>query len=257
VIAREKPVPPPRPAKKPIGAEGRFGGLRAQFARDLNERLAKPPPVVPKEEEVVHSMEQDGKKAGEEGAGVAVVAAEGVGDVRKGRARGPQRRPPTVKPIIPEGWGISGMARVFELRPATNPVKEDAKAEIETQTGETVIESPEGVKKVYLEGGVEGQHVVVPVEDKAVEEEPVQGESGQQDAIVHEDNPAVESPEEVQVDTDTKDDTAITQPHVPEPTVEPTPVEPIKANTTHLDLPKETSDEEYESADEHSVERGS
>ena len=169
-IAREKPVPPPRPAKPPVassaiggGVASKFAGLRAQFAKDLNQRLAKPPPPPP-QKEVVHSMESEESPAREvedtaktEGA----VKVEAVGDMRKGRARGPQRRPPTVKPIIPDGWGISTISRIFEQR------REEGKEEVEKQPGETVIESGTGVKPVYVEGGLSGEHIV-PADTKEV-----------------------------------------------------------------------------------------
>jgi hypothetical protein len=171
---KEKPIPPPRPVK-PLGSS-KFAGLRAQFAQSLNEKLAKPAPALPtKKEEEVHSMEPETQvevekvteKAGEE---------KKVGDVRKGRARGPQRRPPTVKPIIPTGWGISTIATVFEqpIANEANVGKEmddsaSIKSEVQTQTGELIIESEQGVKTVYVEGGVipggHGvTHVVVPSE---------------------------------------------------------------------------------------------
>jgi hypothetical protein len=112
------------------------------------------------------------------------VVGEKVADVRKGRARGPTRRPPTVKPIVPAGWGVSEIATVFEqksLAEATEKVDGETqigKTEGETQTGESVIESENGVKTVYLDGkiaeGNEIGHAIVPSEKAA--EEPVEGE---------------------------------------------------------------------------------
>jgi hypothetical protein len=173
---KEKPIPPPRPVK-PLGSS-KFAGLRAQFAQSLNEKLAKPAPALPtRKEEEVHSMEP------ETHAEVEKTSEEKkVGDVRKGRARGPQRRPPTVKPIIPTGWGISTIATVFE-QPVVNEIEnaeevEDSgsvKSEVQTQTGELIIESERGVKTVYVEGGVVPgghgvTHVVVPNELSRKEE---------------------------------------------------------------------------------------
>jgi hypothetical protein len=116
-----KPVPPPRPTK--TGASSRFDALRAQFAKDLNDRLAKPAPVLPhrkKEEEEV-AMAEPAKTEAKEVE--KEEKAETVGDMRKGRARGPQRRPPTVKPIVPAGWGISTIATVYE-QPGDEPLPE-------------------------------------------------------------------------------------------------------------------------------------
>jgi hypothetical protein len=162
---KEKPVPPPRPVK-PLG--GKFAGLRAQFAQSLNEKLAKPAPPLPtKKEEEVHSMDPEPQL---ETNSPETVEEKKVGDVRKGRARGPQRRPPTVKPIIPTGWGISTIATVFE-----QPVATIQEKEVETQTGELVIESATGVKTVYVEGGVVPgghgvTHHVVPMTEVTTDE---------------------------------------------------------------------------------------
>ena len=188
---KEKPTPPPRPVKVPGALAGgsKFAGLRAQFARDLDAKLAKPPPAVPtKAEEEVHTISPAEGSSASEGIGDLARGEDTksgsvtstVGDVRKGRARGPQRRPPTVKPIVPEGWGISVISTVFEQR-VVSPVRErSASAESEkkestSQTGEFVIESEQGVKTVYVEGGVVAgghglQHIVVPMETKNAED---------------------------------------------------------------------------------------
>jgi len=186
-VPKEKPVPPPRPTKPVLVAGGsKFAGLRAQFAKDLNERLAKPPAPLPtKKEEEVHSMDPEPVAVAVATAAVAGVVGEKVADVRKGRARGPTRRPPTVKPIVPAGWGVSEIAIVFEqksLADAAEKVEGETqigKREGEMQTGERVIEGENGVKTVYLDGkvadgGNEIGHAVVPLE-KATEE-PVEGE---------------------------------------------------------------------------------
>ena len=106
--AKEKPAPPPRPSK--TGASSKFDALRAQFAKDLNERLGKPAPVLPTRQKEVETKEDVVEKEEK----VEKEKVETVGDVRKGRARGPQRRPPSVKPIVPSGWGISNITTVFE-----------------------------------------------------------------------------------------------------------------------------------------------
>jgi hypothetical protein len=160
-IIKEKPIPPPRPIKG--AASSRFAGLRAQFAKDLNEKLTKPPPLPPKkeEEEEIHSMETDNAK-GVATEDIALVT-EGnlkVADVRKGRARGPQRRPPTVKPIVPTGWGISTIATVFEQKDV--PVQD--KSEVQTQTAE----EPSEVKDV-TEG--KADHAIVAKQTELIEEE--------------------------------------------------------------------------------------
>jgi hypothetical protein len=178
IMVKEKPAPPPRPVKPVVGTSSRFAGLRAQFAKDLNERLAKPPPPVQKkDDEEVHSMEEKREVVQQEKKD---VVGEKVGDVRKGRARGPQRRPPTVKPIIPAGWGVSVISTVFEqaVGGASGNVEKELsvegelqepyienqgqiessgmseKSEGQTQMGERIIESEGGVKAVLLEGDV-------------------------------------------------------------------------------------------------------
>ena len=179
IMVKEKPAPPPRPVKPVVGTSSRFAGIRAQFAKDLNERLAKPPPPVQKKDyEEVHSMEEKSEGIQEEKKDV--VVGEKVGDVRKGRARGPQRRPPTVKPIIPAGWGVSVISTVFEqaVGGASGNVEKELsvegrlqephienqgqiessgmseKSKGQTQMGERIIESESGVKAVLLEGDV-------------------------------------------------------------------------------------------------------
>jgi len=181
---KEKPAPPPRPTKPVLAGTSKFAGLRAQFAKDLNERLAKPPAPLPtKKEEEEHSMETEpvvaaAVSAAAVGGGAGAVRgakeAAKVEDVRKGRARGPTRRPPTVKPIIPAGWGVSEIATVFEQK-AEIAESEMEKLEGKTQTGERIIESDDGVKAGYLEGKVgDGdngvEHAVVSVETAAGEE---------------------------------------------------------------------------------------
>ena len=181
---KEKPAPPPRPTKPVLAGASKFAGLRAQFAKDLNERLAKPPAPPPtKKEEEVHSMEVEpvavaAVATATLGSGVAAVVAVKesgkVEDVRKGRARGPTRRPPTVKPIVPAGWGVSEIATIFEQK-GLSQVGETDNSERESQTGERLIESDNAVKMVYLDGKVEDEgsgigHAVVPMETSAMEE---------------------------------------------------------------------------------------
>ena len=120
------------------------------------------------EEEEVHSVVEEKKEVVKEGEKKDDVL-EKIGDVRKGRARGPQRRPPTVKPIIPAGWGISVISTVFQqpVRKATTEVKVrepavESKRELESLglsegealIGEMIIENENGVKSLFLEGGI-------------------------------------------------------------------------------------------------------
>jgi len=225
---KEKPAIPPRPAVKPVlagGGNSKFAGLRAQFAKDLNERLAKPAPALPARKEEVHSM-QSGEvkeKSGngdvvEEGSSAGSTEKGGgegkVNEMRKGRARGPQRRPPTVKPIVPDGWGVSIISTVFEQRHVEEkekqklPEVQEEKVERDVQTGEKVIESPEGVKTVYVEGAIDstGQtfthvvaHDVEPEVDVATEkgeELPPPGQSAPPPEIMTEDGGVRDAREE-------------------------------------------------------------
>jgi len=260
-IAREKPVPPPRPAKPPVtssvtggGAGSKFAGLRAQFAKDLNERLAKPPPPPP-QKEVVHSMqsEESAMKEAEDAARTeGTVKVEAVGDMRKGRARGPQRRPPTVKPIIPDGWGISTMSRIFEQR------RGEGKGEVETQPGEKVIESGAGIKTVYVEGGPGREHVVH-VETKDMENPLEEGKCIVEDGLVHaetvchkvEEKPHLESTEQVEEEAVDVEAEVAASPAL-EPKADPADIEETQAApSAPEELKAEPSEEDEEEEVEH------
>ena len=229
IMVKEKPAPPPRPVKPAVGTSSRFAGIRAQFAKDLNERLAKPPPPPPvqkKEEEEVHSVVEKKEIVPEE----KDIVVDKVGDVRKGRAKGPQRRPPTVKPIIPAGWGVSVISTLFEQpvvaafgmvekelsgngkdqEPSTENRGQmessglSEKSEEQTKTRENTSESENGVKAVVLEGGVATGNGVEDVGEPMKVEDESKGvdlsESMEAKEIVsevqHEEQvPMVESPE--------------------------------------------------------------
>jgi len=240
------------------GVGSRFAGLRAQFAKDLNERLAKPPPPPP-QKEVVHSMECEDsttKEVEDAASTEGTVKMEAVGDMRKGRARGPQRRPPTVKPIIPDGWGISTISRIFEQR------RGKGEREVETQTGEKVIESGGGVKTVNIEGGPGGEHVVH-VTTKDVENPVEEGKRVVEDGLVHgeaschkvEEKPSLESTEHVEkeaVDVDAEAAPPMLEPKADPADIEGTKAAPSAPEELKAELSEEDEEEveDFQSADE-------
>jgi hypothetical protein len=188
-VVKEKPAPPPRPMKG--AASSRFAGLRAQFAKDLNEKLAKPP-IAPKkvEEEEVHSLEPEVVETGMEGGMEKTMGT--VVDVRKGRARGPQRRPPTVKPIVPTGWGISSIATVFEQKEgilmSRENMEESSQPKEIIRTGSGVTEDE--VKSKVTGGDIakeEAEHQVDPLKTAAP-------------AFIPEEEPAIELAEPETID---------------------------------------------------------
>lgn len=171
-----KPVPPPRPAKPLVGGS-KFAGLRAQFAKDLNAKLGKPPPPPPqKKEEEAHSIQPEAstniteeRGGAEENVDKSVEGGK-IGDMRKGRARGPQRRPPTVKPIIPAGWGVSAIATVFEQR-ITSEVSgvEEGKSGEETKVVDKMTEDGIDPEPVSVEEPATHGGAVIPTESENME----------------------------------------------------------------------------------------
>lgn len=168
-MLKEKPAPPPRPAKPAVASK--FAGLRAQFAKDLNARLAKPPPVPTKKEEEVHAVELEKTEEAKDVIADSKDGGEKVVDMRKGRARGPQRRPPTVKPIVPTGWGLSEISTVFEQRlppeiQAEEPAETFEKLETQAQTETQDAGTEEEIADVDSEegSGEQGAEHVVPEE---------------------------------------------------------------------------------------------
>ena len=186
-VVKEKPIPPPRPMKPVLAGGSKFAGLRAQFAKDLNERLAKPPPPPPSKKEEVHSMESEPVLTETKAAETGENATGKVEDMRKGRAKGPVRRPPTVKPIVPAGWGVSEIAIVFEQKSQSEVAEQKNETEMQmektgrkTQTEERITSGDDGVRSLYVEGKVRDAgnrvgHPVEPMETSAVEEPVVAG----------------------------------------------------------------------------------
>lgn len=96
-----KPKPPPKPIN--TGGTGKVSGLRASLFNDLNNVILRggmPPPAISqsstfedKEEE--KEEEEEGKS---ESKKEETAHGNKLGDARRGRARGPKRKLPAVKP---------------------------------------------------------------------------------------------------------------------------------------------------------------
>ena len=85
--AKPKPTPPARPS-----GSSKFASIKAGFMSDLNSRLSKgAPPPKPAQEGIPREDEEKTP----------------LGDARKSRARGPQRRKPVASPTPPTGASIA------------------------------------------------------------------------------------------------------------------------------------------------------
>ncbi|GAO47629.1 hypothetical protein G7K_1829-t1 [Saitoella complicata NRRL Y-17804] len=171
-VWKGKPVVPPRPAsgRVPVrGGPGKISALRANLENKLNlgaggGLFGGPPPVKPKPapKPVEAEGEEEEKK-------------DTLGDVRKGRARGPARRKPVEKKEEKGGFAISEIVTILNIpgsssSDATGTRSRSDSVDSETQTGEIKVEMGGRRMSIYRGAGIKGDDVVVEDKDDVSEE---------------------------------------------------------------------------------------
>ncbi|BFZ65158.1 hypothetical protein YB2330_006321 [Saitoella coloradoensis] len=181
-VGKGKPVVPPRPAggRLPVRAgPGKISALRANLENKLNlgaggGLFGGPPPVKPKP--APKPVEAEGEGEGERKEEVMVEKKDTLGDVRKGRARGPARRKLVEKKEEKRGFAISEIVTILDIPGSSSNVVTGTRSrsdsvDSETQTGEVKVEMGGRRMSIYRGAGIKGDDVVI--EDKDDVEEPV------------------------------------------------------------------------------------
>ncbi|KAK9448282.1 uncharacterized protein V1518DRAFT_309095 [Limtongia smithiae] len=177
-ITKSKPPPPMRPNK--------LTGIRAAFAKNLESRLGKSggmplmmprpgKPLVSAAAEVETGIKQDdGEEARPESSIPENVQAEKpktLGDMRRGRAKGPRGRKLPTQTELPGGWGYSSVITIWQLElPEETATKEVAteSAESESTTEQLAPQvAPEVVPDLTTEKAPEETTLQPPVETAA------------------------------------------------------------------------------------------